>query len=785
MAMIGTEPKNAAYKRIIAAAVAAALFAGLSPMPPAARAASNFVDTVGHWADDEIREAVDFGYINGYTDGRFWPDAAIKRSEFVKVVNSAMGYTELGNIAFGDVAAGEWYYDEVRKAAAAGYISGYGNGEWFAPNNPITREEVAMALFRVSPGSSSSKAPKGLKDASDIGDWALEAVSSAYAKGYLAGYPDGNFYPKRNLTRAETVKVINKVVGIDQDSKAITDISLSDITDTTAVAHFTSRKDGALYWAVIENDAPMPAAAQLSQGKDGAGAAVPQKANVKVTAYDEAMVNISGLSPAKSYRLLGVLKAKDGKFSNVRALGFSTPPQSSMGENWINTFSVGTVTQDSMILTVRSQESGMFYWVAVEEGASGAPSHANLTSGLDADGASAANAGSLQLAKNSTQSIEVTGLKPGASYYIYGFVSKAEESFSTVKTGSFRTIGVGTPAISSLTAGFNDGGMMEISFKANDAGKFYWIAVEESGAAFPPTPGRVKEGRANSSQALADKGVFEVTRSAVNKGALVVTKPALSAADPLKPNVKYRVYACLENGSNTLSSVVASGLFEKSTIALGLTNLYLSAGSQGVSGFAFSADQYDYTGLEVPNGTNVLAIRPVAANSADIMIDGRVASNNANFNYAMPSPAGTPATIVIAVSEVGKETKTYRIGVKENVPDVRSVYVAGSAPITPVSDAGGNYEVTVPASFLEVNMSVTFTAEMAGTLIAPDGTRIAVKSDERKKVALAPQPAAESVIKMEIRGPSARGDVRTYTLTVRRVDDDTPSPATPPALAGS
>ncbi|MDR0424111.1 MAG: S-layer homology domain-containing protein [Clostridiales Family XIII bacterium] len=782
---------NRDVKRAYAIFLVAALFAGafLHTAPPSS-AASNFVDTVGHWADDEIREAVDYGYVRGYANGRFCPDDPIKRSEFVKIINSAEGYAELGNIAFLDVPTNEWYYDEVRKAAAAGYISGYGNGEWFAPDNPITREEVATVLYRVAPGSSSAKAPKGLKDASDIGDWALAAVSSAYGNGYLTGYPDGNFYPKRNLTRAETVKVVNKLLGIDQDSRAITSIGVSDTTDSSTVGDFTSRANGTLYWLVIERGEPTPTPTQASQGRDGRGAAAMSKGNVKVTAFEPATAAISSLEPDRPYVLCAVLKPSSGKLSSVRTLNFSTVDQASIGENWIGRFSIGSVTQDSAVLTAQSSEKGTLYWVVTESRSSGRPSQTDIAGGKDRYGDAAAKSGSTALDRSVSTYIDITGLKSGNSYYVYGYLSKSADSaagggtgggaaggagsansFSRVESASFSTSGVSTPSLSRLTAAFNNSDQLEIGFSANDAGKFYWIAVSEDGSAFAPTADKVKAGSANTNQQVADRGSLDLEKS----GAGTVTKAALSMSDPLQPDTRYRVYACFENKSGSLSSVVSTGLFEKSTVAGGLTGLSISAGGRSVSGFSFDRAVYEYSGIEVPNGSKTLTLRPVAGNSVDIIIDGRIAASNANFSYDMPQASGTPCTIVIETSEAGKSKTTYRVSLAENSPEPKSVYVSGAEPSELVKDGAGNYAASVPENYSEVTASVTFASEMTAAFIMPDGARVAARSGERKKLALSAAPAP-TVVQIEIKGPTASGEAKTCTLTIMRTATTPPAP---------
>ncbi|MDR0570617.1 MAG: S-layer homology domain-containing protein [Clostridiales Family XIII bacterium] len=744
---------------ILCAALVGTAFGAGGP----AEAAVNFVDTIGHWADEDIRAAVDYGYINGYPDGRFRPDAELKRSEFVKIVNAAMSYNSLGNIAFQDVTPDAWYYDEVRKAAAAGYIAGYDGGAWFAPENPITREETAMALYRVSPSDAPTKAPKGLKDSSSISSWALQAVASSYNKGYLSGFPDGNFYPQRNLTRAEAVKIVNKVLAIDPASRAITEMYISDLTDQRAIAEMTSRISGTLYWVVLNGGDGLPTPLQASQGKNALGDGAIQKGSVKVTAYSRTTVTITGLAAEKDYRLCAVVKGSDGKFSNISNYRFSTRSQASMGEDWLSSFNIQNVSQDTATLAARSDEKGTLYWVLVENSAQGTPSQTNIAAGNDADGDPAVKSGSMALQKNVSASTDVTGLKPGTRYYMYGYLSKSASEFSVVRSASFTTSGVSAPSISNFAAAFDNGGYLRLTFNVNASGKFYWIAVEESGNAVSMDASRVKNGTGNPGQKVADKG-----DSGVTQGAVTVTKSAFSMGDPLRPDVKYRIYACTEGAAGNLSSVVYSGILEKSTVAGGLNGLVLYANNKNLS-LAFSQDKYDYDEIAVPNGAKTVQVRPSAASSADIILNGRIAANNANNSFAMPATSGTTATVVVEVSEAGKTKKIYTVPLRENVPEITAVYVSGAEPVNPEKDAYGNYAVTVPANYAEATMSVSFLSEMTGAVTLPVSGRVAVKSGERRKVTL---DAQSTIIPMEVKGPA--GETKTYTLTITKTGGGPP-----------
>ena len=64
------------------------------------------------------------------------------------LVNGAFGYTETVEIEYPDVADTDWFADTIKKAKAAGYISGYADGT-MKPNNPISREEAATIIAKI------------------------------------------------------------------------------------------------------------------------------------------------------------------------------------------------------------------------------------------------------------------------------------------------------------------------------------------------------------------------------------------------------------------------------------------------------------------------------------------------------------------------------------------------------------------------------------------------------------------------------------------------------------
>ena len=93
------------------------------------------------------------------------------------------------------------------------YIVGYGNGE-VRPQNNITRAEVATIFFRLLTDDVRDKNLTKTNRYSDVAatSWYNTAVSTLSSMGIITGYPDGTFGPQRDITRAETMTLVNRVL---------------------------------------------------------------------------------------------------------------------------------------------------------------------------------------------------------------------------------------------------------------------------------------------------------------------------------------------------------------------------------------------------------------------------------------------------------------------------------------------------------------------------------------------------------------------------------------------
>jgi len=179
-------------------------------------------DIQGHWAEKQIGDWVAKGLASGYPDGSFRPDNSITRAEFITLVNKSFGFTVQARIYFNDVSSTGWFYNEIAKAGAAGYISGYEDGS-MRPENEISRQEVAVILTRLLKLKIPDSADELSKfaDAGSFPRWSGGAVSAVVAGGYMVGYPDQTFQPAKSITRVEAVATLDRAKGAPEESGAV------------------------------------------------------------------------------------------------------------------------------------------------------------------------------------------------------------------------------------------------------------------------------------------------------------------------------------------------------------------------------------------------------------------------------------------------------------------------------------------------------------------------------------------------------------------------------------
>ncbi len=201
-------------------------------------------DIKGHWAESQIQQGMQKGFINGFPDGTFKPDAPVTRAQFAKMINAALGITASRQIAFSDVPVSEWYYNDVAKGVGATYIAGYDDNR-FKPDDYITRQEAAVIIARIVPGVYNSGGLNTFSDRFRVSDWAQEAMNKTVARGYMGAYNDGLLHPADQLTRAQTAKILMDILSKERIVKSKYDVGTSgtSLSNSIYTGNITVTKD--------------------------------------------------------------------------------------------------------------------------------------------------------------------------------------------------------------------------------------------------------------------------------------------------------------------------------------------------------------------------------------------------------------------------------------------------------------------------------------------------------------------------------------------------------------
>jgi len=187
------------------------------------------------WAKTAVEYMSSYGVINGYPDGTFQPNKAVKKSEFIKMMNYTFGLTETTSVYYSDLKTTDWYYTDIAKAAANGYLTDSYNTVNGDKN--LTREEAAAMLARYLKLEASSSYST-FTDYAQISYAYRDYVVAAAQAGIFQGNPDGSFKPAASITRAEALTVLNRIVGTFVGN-GVNYASTSNAAITTSAANVT------------------------------------------------------------------------------------------------------------------------------------------------------------------------------------------------------------------------------------------------------------------------------------------------------------------------------------------------------------------------------------------------------------------------------------------------------------------------------------------------------------------------------------------------------------------
>jgi len=163
-----------------------------------------------NWAYEPTKYLNEKGILKGMDNGNFEPNRSIKREEFAKILVLAFNLqAKSEDKLFTDVKDTEWYYEYVKIAAQNGIINGIGDGV-FGVSIELSRQDIAVMIARVLNKNEASE--EIFNDDSEISSYAKDAVYTLKNLGVLNGTGNGNFEPKRSVTRAECAKIVYELI---------------------------------------------------------------------------------------------------------------------------------------------------------------------------------------------------------------------------------------------------------------------------------------------------------------------------------------------------------------------------------------------------------------------------------------------------------------------------------------------------------------------------------------------------------------------------------------------
>lgn len=199
------------------------------PKADEGKAAAIFTDIDGvQWAKEAIEHLCALGVINGKGAGKFHPDDAVTREEFVKmlVVAANIPMTDK-KVRFSDVSEDDWFYPYVTAAVQSKLVVGMDSSR-FGTGENISRQDIAVICRRLleiniedfgeNDGEAEEKTE--LADMDSVSDYALEAVESLTSLKIISGDENMCFNPHKSATRAETAVLLRRLTeAVNRDGR--------------------------------------------------------------------------------------------------------------------------------------------------------------------------------------------------------------------------------------------------------------------------------------------------------------------------------------------------------------------------------------------------------------------------------------------------------------------------------------------------------------------------------------------------------------------------------------
>ena len=160
------------------------------------------------WAADAVAFTSAHELFNGTGEATFSPELSMNRAMLATVLYNLEDCPDQElTEEFSDVSSSAWYAASVSWAASNGVVGGYGDGQ-FGPDTDITREQIAVMLWRYAGSPATDEQSLNFTDAGQASSYALEALYWAAANGIMNGHGDGRLDPGGLATRAQAAQML-------------------------------------------------------------------------------------------------------------------------------------------------------------------------------------------------------------------------------------------------------------------------------------------------------------------------------------------------------------------------------------------------------------------------------------------------------------------------------------------------------------------------------------------------------------------------------------------------
>lgn len=237
-------------RRVLSGILCAVMLCGLLPEGISLSSSAQAAEAPLRWSNADLQALNDYDIMRGNEDGDMMPDKSVTRAEFVAMVNRALGYSEkAAKNPFKDVAARDWFSDDVSISYNMGYFSGTANAT-ASPHGTLTREQALVLLGRnlmLQPkvGESFSYA-----DTRTFGDWSRSYIDPAVEAGIIDANRSADFNPQKLITRGELAGMLVRTIGTRISTPGVKNLGTVDGNVTITTSNVTLRNttvNGDLY----------------------------------------------------------------------------------------------------------------------------------------------------------------------------------------------------------------------------------------------------------------------------------------------------------------------------------------------------------------------------------------------------------------------------------------------------------------------------------------------------------------------------------------------------------